>query len=87
MIEKAVYLVLFGWACWTVFSQMVNDGIVGRLIYSVIAVVSFAIAITDDQSAVAHLHKIMAFSFAAAGVRHFVLKQYGKHYAKHPKHT
>ena len=42
VIYQAVYAVIFLWAVWCICSRKVNDGVLGRVFYSAIALAAFA---------------------------------------------
>lgn len=64
---------LIVWATWCGMSRSVNDGVIGKAIYAVIAMASFSIAKQpmDNQAA----FTILLVMFAFLGIRHIVLRK------------
>lgn len=63
--------VLIVWSCWCGFSRSVNDGIVGKLLYAAIAVLSLAIVVHSETL---RTYQALVVCFAALGVRHYYLR-------------
>lgn len=70
--ERAAF-VLMVWACWCGFSRSVSDGIVGKLVYASIAMLSLAIIV---RCANLWTYQALAVCFAALGIRHCYLQCY-----------
>lgn len=71
-----VYAVLFGWAVWCIWSNRVNDGILGRAFYSIIAIAAFAAFFADHQITLLRANQMLLTAVALMGLRHFVMKLY-----------
>ena len=71
-----VYAVLFGWAVWCVCSDRVNDGILGRILYSAIAIAAFAAFFAAHPQTHLAAHKAIITAVALIGLRHFIMKIY-----------
>lgn len=71
-----VYALLFGWAAWCVCSHRVNDGIVGRVLYSAIAIAAFAAFFAVQQQTYLAANQTIITAVALIGLRHFVMKIY-----------
>lgn len=67
--------IIAAWATWCVLSRKVNDGVVGKIIYAVIALAGYAIVMRTENIfftpsiAGVTLHGALAL----AGVRHYVM--------------
>lgn len=71
-----VYAVLFGWAVWCVCSHRVNDGVIGRILYSAIAIAAFAAIFAAQQQTALAANQTIITAVAFIGLRHFVMKFY-----------
>lgn len=71
-----VYAVLFGWAVWCVCSNRVNDGVIGRTLYSAIAIAAFAAIFAAQQQTAIAANQTIITAVAFIGLRHFVMKFY-----------
>ena len=72
-------VVTFAWATWCVFSPAVHDGVIGKVIYSTIALASFAIIAGSHISAAPMV--TLNLCLAALAVRHFLLRTIWPHIA------
>lgn len=77
-----VYGVLFGWAVWCVCSSRVNDGVLGRLFYSSIAISAFAAFFADNPQTNLMANQLIITAVALNGLRHFVMRVYNDHFRK-----
>ena len=75
-----VYGVLFGWAVWCVCSSRVNDGVLGRLFYSSIAIAAFAAFFAAHQQTYLAANQMIITAVALIGLRHFIMKIYNDHF-------
>lgn len=66
--------ILIVWAVWCGMSRSVNDGVIGKAIYAVIAMSSFSVLKqpSDNQAA----FTVLLVMFALLGVRHYVLRKF-----------
>lgn len=77
-----VYVVLFAWAVWCVCSSRVNDGVIGRIFYSTIAIAAFAAFFADRQQTYLIANQLIITAVALNGLRHFVMRVYNDHFRK-----
>jgi len=75
-----VYAVLFGWAAWCIWSDRVNDGVVGRTLYSAIAIAAFAAFFAAHQQTYLAANQMIITAVALIGLRHFIMKIYNDHF-------
>ncbi|MGY2285181.1 hypothetical protein [Pseudomonas gingeri] len=66
------------WAAWCVLSGKVRDGILGKLIYSAIAISGFVVMVRDQNIFLAPTTagSTLLFFLALAGVRHIFMVTY-----------
>lgn len=74
VILQAVYGVLFLWAVWCICSRKVNDGILGRVFYSAIAVAAFAAFFAKHDITIERSNQMLIIAVALTGLRHFIMK-------------
>jgi hypothetical protein len=67
--------VIFAWAVFCIFSVAVNDGVIGKIIYSAVALSAFGIATgPHDLAQIARTETILHCAIAAVGARHLFMK-------------
>lgn len=69
MINDCAFLIIFVWACWCIFSNRVNDGIFGKIMFSMTALAALSSAL-NHTAGTTTLH----VCFAAIGLRHIAIK-------------
>ena len=79
MIVTGVYIVILLWATWCVFSQSVKDGILGRIMYSSIAIAAFAAIFSEHALTIYRSNQIVVVAVACIGLRHFFMKMLKSH--------
>lgn len=72
LLNSLSCVVLIAWAVWSALSSKVNDGIVGKTIFGLIALSAMAVLLGGDKSAEIALRA----SVAAYGVRLCFLRYY-----------
>ncbi|MEE3504849.1 hypothetical protein QN399_00980 [Pseudomonas sp. 10C3] len=81
LFSEVVIAIISGWACWCCLSRKVNDGIVGKLIYGIIAISGYAIVTRTETMFFSPSVAGVTFhaGLAMAGLRHYFLVN---HWAK-----
>ncbi|AFR03798.1 hypothetical protein PEC301653_18650 [Pectobacterium carotovorum subsp. carotovorum] len=74
MIFTIAYVTILLWAGWCVFSDHVNDGVIGKLMYSVLSISCMG-ALIGGGGSDRQADSIILLCIAMIGIRHFVLKQ------------
>lgn len=83
MVMQIAYTVIAAWASWCVMSGSVNDGVIGKLFYSLVAVASFA-AVFNNAGTHDRSDEAMIVCFALIGARHFFMKALKQRRGKMP---
>ena len=74
ILTAASVAMISTWAMWAIFSKRVRDGVVGKLIYSVIAISGYALTVRGELPWIASTAgATFLASLACAGVRHIVV--------------
>lgn len=84
VIYQAVYAVIFLWAVWCICSRKVNDGVLGRVFYSAIALAAFAAFFAKQPITIERSNQLLIAAVALTGLRHFVMKWVNGHRKPHP---
>lgn len=84
VIYQAVYAIIFLWSVWCICSRKVNDGVLGRVFYSAIAVAAFAAFFAKYPITVERSNQLLIFAVALAGLRHFIMKKINSHRKPRP---
>lgn len=74
MIFTIAYVTILLWSGWCVFSDHVNDGVVGKLMYSALSISCMG-ALIGGSGSDRQADSIILLCIAMIGIRHFVLKQ------------
>lgn len=68
---------IFVWAAWCVLSKKVNDGIVGKVIFSALSIAAFAVFSSGIQGKFNQPAEVaMNVSVAGLAIRHFWMRHY-----------
>lgn len=84
VIYQAVYAIIFIWSVWCICSRKVNDGVLGRVFYSAIAVAAFAAFFAKYPITVERSNQLLIFAVALTGLRHFIMKKINSHRKPRP---
>lgn len=84
VIYQAVYAAIFLWAVWCICSRKVNDGVIGRVCYSAIALAAFAAFFAKQPITIERSNQLLLIAFALTGVRHFFMKWVNSYRKPHP---
>ena len=84
VIYQAVYAVIFLWAVWCICSRKVNDGVLGRVFYSAIALAAFAAFFAQQTITIERSNQLLITAVALMGLRHFIMKWINSHRKPHP---
>lgn len=74
VVDQTSALLVFAWACWCIYSPRYDDGVCGRLFFSITALSAFVVA-TRLGDCMAHRYAEAGINFGVAliGVRHFLI--------------
>lgn len=79
VIYQTVYAIIFLWSIWCIMSSKVNDGVLGRVFYSAIALAAFAAFFAKQPITIERSNQILIAAVACIGIRHFIMKLYSAH--------